>query len=129
MLKLVRDTLLEEKMRCDKCDCPIEKGEEAKHLGQMLCEDCYIDALSPVKACDPWAVYTAKSMDSEGAALTELQERILNILGETNGIEPNALAKRLDLKLIDLEREIATLRHMEKLRAKMKGDKKVICLW
>jgi hypothetical protein len=116
-------------MKCDRCGCLIEKGEETKYLEQILCEDCYIDALSPVKTCDPWAVYTAKSMTGEGSTLTKLQENILQILRETNGVEPEALAKRLDLKLSELQREIATLRHMEKIRASMKGDKKVICLW
>ncbi|NCD43002.1 MAG: hypothetical protein EOL88_13050 [Bacteroidia bacterium] len=48
---------------------------------------------------------------------------------ETDGIEQELLAKKLGLKLNDLQREIATLRHMEKLRATMKGDKKVFCLW
>jgi hypothetical protein len=33
------------------------------------------------------------------------------------------------MKLTDLEREIAALRHMEKVRAKMKDDRKIICLW
>ncbi len=116
-------------MKCDRCGCQIEKGEETEYLGQMLCEDCYIDALAPAKTCDPWAVYTAKSMADEGSTLTKLQENILQILGEINGVEPEVLAKKLDLKLSNLQREIATLRHMEKIRAIMKDDKKVICLW
>ena len=48
-------------MRCDKCKEIIEEGEERELHGQTLCEDCYIDALSPAKACDPLAVYSAKS--------------------------------------------------------------------
>lgn len=55
--------------------------------------------------------------------------KILSILKETQGIEPPDLAQRLDLKPSDLEREIAALRHMERIRAAMKEGKKVICLW
>jgi predicted HTH transcriptional regulator len=88
-----------------------------------------MDALSPAKACDPWAVYTAKSMSSTGAALTDMQEKILRAVREADGMEPEALADRLNLTSTDLQREIATLRHMEKIRARMKDGKKVICLW
>jgi predicted transcriptional regulator len=82
-----------------------------------------------VKACDPWAVYSAKSMDCQDSALTTLQENILVVLKETNGIELEPLAEKLGIELSELQREIATLRHMEKLRAVMKGDKKVFRLW
>lgn len=116
-------------MNCDRCQSTIAGGDEREHLGQTLCEDCYMDALSTVKACDPWAVYTAKSMSSGGSALTRAQENILAELKETNGIEPEMLAGKLGLSLDDLQREIATLRHMEKVRAAMNGDKKVLCLW
>lgn len=116
-------------MKCDKCESPIESGDEREHAGQMLCEDCYMDALSPVKACDPWAVYSAKSMSSDDRSLTTLQEKILAVLRETNGIELEPLADKLGISLNELQREIATLRHMEKLRAVMDGDRKVFRLW
>ena len=116
-------------MKCDKCNSRIESGDEREYAGQTLCEDCYMDALSPVKTCDPWAVYTAKSMSGNGSILTKLQENILAVLKETNGIELEPLAQKLGLKLSDLHREIATLRHMEKLKAVMEGDKKVFRLW
>jgi hypothetical protein len=116
-------------MKCDKCNSLIEGGDEREHAGQILCEDCYMEVLSPVKACDPWAVYSAKSMDRQDSALTTLQENILVVLKETNGIELEPLAEKLGIELSELQREIATLRHMEKLRAVMKGDKKVFRLW
>ena len=116
-------------MKCDRCGRLFEKGEEMEYLGQTLCEDCYMDVLSPAKPCDPWAVYTAKSFSIKESALTKLQEEILKILQDTGGVEPDVLAEKLNLKLSDLQREIATLRHMEKTRAAMKDGKKVICLW
>jgi hypothetical protein len=77
-------------MRCDKCRKNIEKGEERELYGQTLCEDCYIDTLSPSKACDPWAVYSAKSFskgNESNVEITETQSKILQILKETGGVE------------------------------------------
>ncbi|MFA4911374.1 MAG: hypothetical protein WC649_10085 [Desulfobacteria bacterium] len=119
-------------MRCNKCNTEINQGEEREHLGQTLCEDCYMDVLSPARSCDPWAVYSAKSSSTKGTAhyqITDTQAKILGILKETGGIEPEVLAKRLQIKFSELEREIATLRHMEKVRGELRGNKKFVCLW
>ena len=73
-------------MRCDRCKENIEKGEERQLHGQTLCEDCYIDMLSPAKACDPWAVYSAKSLSKEDGSdveVTDAQAKILQILKES----------------------------------------------
>lgn len=119
-------------MKCDRCNENIEEGEEREFHGQTLCEDCYIDALTPAKACDPWAVYSAKSFSKEDGSdvdVTETQSRILQLLKETGGAEPRILSERLQIALSDLEREIATLRHMEQVRAELRDGKKFICLW
>ena len=66
-------------MECNRCHAKIEPGDEKQHLGQTLCEDCYMDALSPVKTCDPWAVHSAKSFEkyAESAlTLTPIQSEI-----------------------------------------------------
>ena len=119
----------DEEVKCDKCGALIKKGEEVEYHGRTLCEDCYMDALSPARSCNPWAVYTAKSLSSNESAVSETQTKILAILKETGGLDPNILAEMIQVKLTDLEREIATLRHMEKVRAKLKDGKKIICLW
>ena len=119
-------------MQCVRCQETIAPGDEREHLGQQLCEDCYMDALSPAKACDPWAVHSAKSFEKEQGGvlkLSALQKKILSILEETGGIEPVMLMERLNIRPADLEREIATLRHMEKLRAELRDNKKLIVLW
>ena len=116
-------------MKCEKCQADIQDGEERDHFGQVLCEDCYIDILSPAKPCDPWAVHSAKSMGDTEYGVTHRQQKILDALKGTQGLEPEDLAHRVGLSMDDLQREIATLRHMEKIRAAMAGDKKVICRW
>jgi hypothetical protein len=119
-------------MNCDKCGDAIEVGEERELHGKTLCEDCYMDVLSPPRACDPWAVHSAKSFMeemNEDPNLTPTQSRILEVLKETKGVEPKILAERLQLKPSDLEREIATLRHMERIRGELRRGKRIIRLW
>ena len=119
-------------MKCDRCGDEIPAGEEIDHYGQMLCEDCYMAALSPAVSCDPWAVRSAKTLgqiDAGYSALSEIQERILQVLEETGGAEPVVIAQQLQMTLPQLEVEFATLRHMEKVRGQMRAGKKIICLW
>lgn len=87
--------------------------------------------LSPVKVCDPWAVYCAKSFSEKPGSqpdLTEVQASILQILKETGGLGLQELAERLKLSEEDLEREFATLRHMEKLRAEKRDGRIILSL-
>ena len=100
--------------------------------GQVLCEDCYMDALSPVRACDPWAVHSAKSFVKNQAGDLELnptQQEILDILKEAGEISLDNLAQWLKIKLVDLEREVVALRHMEKVRGGLRNGTKIIRLW
>jgi len=119
-------------MKCARCETLIPDGEEREHLGRMLCEDCYMDALSPAKTCDPWAVHSAKTFGRERGGrfeLTELQKKILEILKETGGARPEHLVERLNISPMDLEREIAALRHMEKVCGELRKGKKYMKLW
>jgi hypothetical protein len=93
-----------------------------------------MDALSPVRTCDPWAVHSAKSLATHGGetgTLTPLQAEILRILEETGGIDPTALLQRLGGRLTakELERAFSALRHMEKARGEKRQDRVVWRLW
>lgn len=119
-------------MQCERCGEAILEGEAKERYGQVLCEDCYIDLLSPLKACDPWAVHSAKSFaerKQNGFQLTLIQEKILDTLRINGPMSPEQLAQKLQIKETDLEREIASLRHMEKVRGDLKECKRVVCLW
>jgi len=119
-------------MQCQRCNSSMDAGEEREFNGQILCEDCYMDALSPARTCDPWAVHSAKSLkDVEGnvSQVNPKQAEILEALKETGGLEPSVLAERVGLRLSDLEREIAALRHMEKVRGTLREGRKIILLW
>jgi hypothetical protein len=34
-------------MKCEGCGAAVSPGDEREHCGQVLCEDCYMDVLSP----------------------------------------------------------------------------------
>jgi hypothetical protein len=120
-------------MNCEKCGSSIPAEEEREHYGKTLCEDCYMDALSPARTCDPWAVHSAKTFSEAvgkaGLQLNVTQKRLITILTETGGVEPLALRDRLGLSESEFEREIAALRHVEMIRAEMREGRKVIRLW
>lgn len=121
-------------MKCDSCNTSIESGDERDHYGKILCEDCYMEALSPLKTCDPWAVHSAKTFEEHvgtDRTLTPLQERILDILGTEGPMEPARLLEKLggELKLKDLQQEFSTLRHMEKVRGEKREQQVLWRLW
>jgi len=108
---------------CNSCGVSIGKGEEFEHLGRTLCEDCYLDALNPPKACDPWAVHTAKSSMAQGQQLTPLQERILTLLKDCGPLTAQEVMSELKISEAEFKNSFATLRHMELARGFREGDK------
>jgi hypothetical protein len=109
---------------CAKCGAGIDAAESREYRGQELCEDCYLDALSPTVVCDPWAVHTAKSLKDVpgGHYLTPLQQKLYDLVKERGEVPISEAAAHLGLNEDDLRREFAPLRHMEKLRACKKDD-------
>lgn len=121
-------------MLCAKenCRAEIEEGEGRDFYGQLLCDDCYMDALSPARTCDPWAVRSAGLFKERGDTTEHsggLQQKILDLIQESGGLSLAEIAAKLFVRQGDIEREIAALRHMEKIHAAMQDGKKVIVLW
>lgn len=100
----------------------------------MLCEDCLMEACSPLRACDPWAVHSAKTFERHTDVpelLTPLQEAILQTLAAHGPMAPEDLRQRLGARcsLPELEREFAALRHMEKVRGEKRETRVLWRLW
>ena len=110
--------------KCAKCGAAVDAGEVKEFRGKELCEDCYMDALTPTVVCDPWAVHTAKSLKDVpgGHDLTPTQQQLFNLVKERGEVPMAEAAAHLGLNEEDLRREFAPLRHMEKLRACKKDD-------
>ncbi len=121
-------------MKCDKCGSAIPGGDARDHHSQALCEDCYMVALSSLKTCDPWAVYSAKNFENFSGnkkQLTQVQSEILQLLKAEGAMEPETLLERLggSMQLTDLQREFSILRHMEKAKGEKQGQNFMWRLW
>lgn len=114
-------------MRCDTCKADISEGEEIERFGKVICEDCYMDALSPTRMCNPWAAHSAKTFtDHHGAmAPTDRQKSILGFLKDHGIVDPDLLFDRLQRELApsDCERELAALLRMELITIEKDGDR------
>jgi hypothetical protein len=110
--------------KCARCGTAVDADEIKEYRGEELCEDCYMDALSPAVVCDPWAVYTAKSLKDVpgGQDLTPTQQKLYDLVKERGEVPMTEVAAHLGLTEEELRREFAPLRHMEKLRGCKKGD-------
>jgi len=111
---------------CAKCNKQLEKQQGYEHQGKLFCEDCYMDILSPPKACDPWAVHSAQTFlkgKDKLATLTPLQLRLVNYLKQKGEATLEELIENLSLTEEELRREFAVLRHMEILKATKRGDR------
>ncbi len=109
---------------CTKCGASLEGEEPRGHFGEVLCEDCYLEAVSPVRTCDPWAVHTAKSLKDlpGGLTLTPRQEQLLDLVKARKEVPKEEAARLLGVSEDDLQREFAVLRHLEMLRACKKDE-------
>ena len=110
-------------MKCEKCGCDIPEDEDFEHLGQTVCEDCYIDAMSPSKPCDPWAVHLAsRAIHTDGVPqtdqLTEPQNAILKFIDDNGKVTLDQIREKFNLKESELESQIATLRHCDLLNGR-----------
>jgi hypothetical protein len=113
-------------LQCERCRKKIEKQECYEYQGNSFCEDCYMDVLSPPKACDPWAVHSAQTFlkgKDKLSTLTPLQLKIVDYIRGKGEATAEEMIKNLHLTEEELRREFAVLRHMEVLRGTKKGDK------
>lgn len=108
-------------MICSRCQEEIPEGEEMNYMGQVLCEDCYVEAVSMPRTCDVAAVYNAKmarklagQKGTEG--LTELQKELYEYVKDKGKVTSEDLAKKFQLSPSELQRQFTTLRHCELLK-------------
>jgi len=108
----------------------MEIGEGKGHLGKILCEDCYLEVMSPSQACDPWAVHLAKSdKGRSGVQLTPDQQKLYDLVKERGMISFPEAASLMGLTEEDVRREFATLRHLELLRGHKQRQQVFIALF
>ncbi len=104
---------------CTKCGAGLQEEEAREYFGEVLCEDCYVEALSPLRTCDPWAVHCARSLKdlAGGLTLTARQQQLYELVKERGEVSYLDAASALGISEDELRREFAVLRHLEMLRA------------
>jgi DNA-binding CsgD family transcriptional regulator len=111
-------------MNCHKCEKQLVVEDAHAHNGLFLCEDCYIDGVSLLKTCDPWAVYTASRTAAKGVSLTGEQQRIIDLLKVGGPVTLEEICSRLGLGEDEVRSHFSILRHMELVGA-CKRDEQV----
>ena len=120
-------------MKCNRCGCEIPYNESYTYRGETLCEDCYMDIRLGVKACDPWAVYSAsrfrESRDLKGSeGLTELQKGIYEFVKSKGKVTREEVMENLSLSEQEMQIQLAILRHCELVKGhKEDGKVYLIC--
>jgi hypothetical protein len=116
------------RLNCARCEREVPEKDSFSHLGQTLCEDCYIDVRNPPRACDPWAVYAAtRSREIEGTTgsegLTEVQKSIFEFVLGKGKVTKEELGRHFNLLDIELQTHLAVLRHCELVKGSKEGDR------
>jgi late competence protein required for DNA uptake (superfamily II DNA/RNA helicase) len=105
-------------MKCNRCGQEIKEGDSYTHMGETLCEDCYLDVRLEVKACDPWAVHSAtrfrETSGLKGAeGMTELQKAIYEFVRSKGKVTREEVMEDFSLAESEMQTQLATLRHCE----------------
>lgn len=120
--------------KCDRCAVVISEEDSYTYLNETLCEDCYMDAMSSTKACDPWAVQAATrergNRNLRGdQGLTDLQKSIYKFVEARGRALPEEITGALKISNTELERQFTILRHCELLKGCKEGDKVYITIF
>ena len=121
-------------MQCEHCGTILKEAEFFRFGGQVLCDDCYMEASHPPKVCDPTAVASAlstrKQLGQTGTeGLTDLQTKIYQAIEQKGKVTKTDLASLVGVSVDVLEREFAVLRHCELVRAFKEGSAVYLTKW
>jgi ribosome-binding protein aMBF1 (putative translation factor) len=115
-----------EKVKCQICGAEVSSREIYLWSGLKVCEDCYFEKAHPVRTCDPIAVHAAKTLKAAGVKpeerLTEIQKAILNYVLSKGKATIEDLCNELKISHLELEIQIAVLRHLELVKGRKEGN-------
>lgn len=114
-------------MKCDVCGKEIPSDEVHTYQGRNLCEDDYIEAISPEKHCDPWATYlSGRERGTIGIKstedFTETEKAIYELVKSKGRATREEVMAELGISANDLEPQINVLMHAELLKERSEGD-------
>lgn len=118
---------------CNFCGNEIDPEEKYVLDGKSVCEDCYIEQSNPVTVCNPWSVLSAnKQKETNGLTvekLNDLQASIYNFVKENQKVTMNQLCSKFNRSEVQIQNQLAVLRHLELIKGKMEGNKRYIVVF
>ncbi len=114
-------------MNCSKCGVEIATGDDYTHYGRTFCEDCYLFTIEPPRTCDVSAVSAAKhhramSGQTGTEGMREIHKKIHQYLLDNGKATKEEICAQFDLTVMEMEREIATMRHCELIKGKREDN-------
>ncbi|MCR3883628.1 hypothetical protein P0O24_01565 [Methanotrichaceae archaeon M04Ac] len=112
---------------CDRCGRDFPEDDLIEEGGVRICENCYINAHSRIKVCDPWAVRSKKILRERAGlvgtqGLTDSQREIYEFIASKGGARREEIAGKFDLPAEELENQFAILRHCELVKGQKRVD-------
>ena len=115
-------------VNCIRCGFDVPEEQSYVSSNDTLCEDCYLERLQRVKACDPWAVHharcTLQNLNSDaGDTLSTMQRQLYEFIANRGKVDIQEIIDTFGLTVRELENMLAILRHCELIRGcKENGD-------
>jgi predicted HTH transcriptional regulator len=117
---------MNEPTKCDICGCDLSDEEIYSLNEKTLCEDCHMEETHPVKVCNPLPVMAAKKIVSKDKdaenSLSELQKTIYKHIMGNQKVTIKQLCTKFSLTEVNLNNQLAILRHLELIKGKKDGD-------
>ena len=115
-------------MKCGKCGQEITREESHEYQGQALCDDCYLEATSPEKTCDPWATYLSTQTREQAGlkgeeGLTETEKEVYQYIRQKGRATREEIMQELGLSREDLAPQLHVLMHVELITEHGEGDR------
>jgi hypothetical protein len=121
-----KEKRVNETMKCDICGCDLSDEEIYSLNGKTLCEDCHMEETHPVKVCNPLPVMAAKKMTNNSEdpenRLSELQKTLYKHIVDNQKVTIKQLCTKFSLTEVNLNNQLAILRHLELIKGKKDGD-------
>ncbi|MBN1323604.1 MAG: hypothetical protein JW986_06345 [Methanotrichaceae archaeon] len=117
---------------CENCESSVD--ETLEYEGRNLCEDCYLDAASRIRACDPWGEHSKKTFREQHGlkgtdGLTDQQAEIYRLIESKGKATREEIQAALGISPMELENQFALLRHCQLIKGRREGDLVYIVLW
>lgn len=120
--------------KCTNCGIELEKDDVYELKGDIVCDDCALNARSKMIKCDPAAVRSAQ-LDRQRAGhtgtdgLTKLQKDLYQFMKEKGGATMEEFVEAFKLPVREIDAELTVFRHLELGKGQQREDGVYFVTW